>query len=55
MERKLDRLVKGEDIGLIRLRKGDELKEIAEKINELILVVEKSRASAKKSDSRNNA
>lgn len=45
IERKLDGLIRGEDVGLIRLRKGDELKELAEKINKLMLIVEKSKAS----------
>jgi signal transduction histidine kinase len=37
IERKLDKLLQGEPIELIRLRKGDELKELAEKINAVFL------------------
>jgi signal transduction histidine kinase len=37
IERKLDKLLQGEPIELIHLRKGDELKELAEKINAVLL------------------
>lgn len=42
IERKINKLAGGEDIELIRLRKGDELKDLAEAINKLILIVKKS-------------
>jgi signal transduction histidine kinase len=37
IEHKLDKLLQGEPIELIHLRKGDELKELAEKINAVFL------------------
>jgi len=43
IERTLDRLIQGEDVEHIRLRKNDELKELAEKINKLIPIIKKSR------------
>ena len=39
MERTIDRIVRGEKIELIRLRKNDELKGLAEKINGLITII----------------
>jgi len=36
IEDKLDKAIRGEDIGLICLRKGDELQELAEKVNTLL-------------------
>jgi sensor histidine kinase YesM len=39
LERTIDELVSGKNVRLIRLRKGDELKELAEKINALIRVM----------------
>lgn len=39
----LDKLIQGEDVGYIRLRKNDELKELAAKINELIPIIKKSK------------
>ena len=36
IENKLDKAIRGEDIDLIRLRKDDELQELAEKINALL-------------------
>lgn len=43
LERTLDRLIQGEDVESIQLRRGDELKGLAAKVNELILLVKKSR------------
>jgi hypothetical protein len=37
IEHELDKLLQGEPIELIRLRKGDELKELAEKVNAVLL------------------
>ncbi len=45
IELTLDKLIQGEDIDLIRLRKTDELKELAEKINKLIPIIKKSKES----------
>lgn len=39
MERTIDRIVRGEKIEFIRLRKNDELKGLAEKINGLITII----------------
>ncbi|MBF0118244.1 MAG: hypothetical protein HQK79_05365 [Desulfobacterales bacterium] len=36
IENKLDKLIKGEEVDLIRLRKGDELTELANKLNKLL-------------------
>jgi signal transduction histidine kinase len=47
IEQKIKRLTQGEDIGLIRLRKGDELQDLAKAINKLILMVKKSDTSSK--------
>jgi len=41
-----DRLIQGEDVPLIQLRPGDELKELAEKINDLILLIKNSKISS---------
>jgi sensor histidine kinase YesM len=43
LENTLDRLIRGEDVETIRLRKGDALKELIEKINSLITMVKQSR------------
>jgi len=37
LERTLDRLNQGEDVNLIKLRDGDELQELATKINQVIM------------------
>jgi sensor histidine kinase YesM len=42
----LDRLNQGEDVPLIKLRPGDELKELAEKINDMILLIKNSKKSS---------
>lgn len=39
MERTIDRIVRGEKVEFIRLRKNDELKGLAEKINGLIAII----------------
>ena len=39
----LDKLIQGEDVALINLRPGDELQELAKKINELISQIKKSK------------
>ena len=39
MERTIDRIVRGEKVEFIRLRKNDELKGLAEKINGLITII----------------
>ncbi len=43
IELTLDKLIQGEDVELIRLRKNDELKELAEKINRLIPIIKNSK------------
>jgi len=43
----IDRVVRGEDVDYLKLRKKDELKELAQKINDLIDMVKKSRKPAK--------
>lgn len=43
LEDTLDRLIREEDVETIRLRKGDALKELVEKINSLITMVKQSR------------
>ena len=45
IEKKLNKLIEEKDVDLIRLRKGDELKELAEMINKLILLVKRSNDS----------
>ena len=47
IEQRIKKITQGEDIGLIRLRKGDELKELAEAVNKLILIVKDSENSPK--------
>ena len=47
IQRTIDDLVRGEDVQDIRLRKKDELKGLAAKVNELIALVRKLRASGK--------
>ena len=47
-EQTLDKLIQGEDVEYIRLRKNDELKGLAAKLNELIRIVKKSRDPMKK-------
>jgi signal transduction histidine kinase len=48
LENTLDRLIRGEDVETLRLRKGDALKEFAEKINSLIAMVKQSRVPENK-------
>ena len=43
IELTLDKLIQGEDVGYLSLRKNDELKELAEKINRLIPIIKKSK------------
>lgn len=50
IERKLDGVIQGDDTGFIHLRKGDELKELADKINKLISLVRNAETPANKSD-----
>jgi len=55
LEKSLDRLIRGDDVETIRLRKSDALKELAEKINSLVLMVKQSRVPEQKdSPSPNN-
>lgn len=44
LERTLDMVIKGEDVGDIKLRKGDELQELAARINDLIHILKKAKA-----------
>ncbi len=48
LEKTLDRLIRGEDVETIRLRRGDALKELVEKINNLISMVKQSRIQEQK-------
>lgn len=43
IELTLDKLIQGQDVQQIRLRKNDELKELAEKINKLIPIIKRSK------------
>jgi len=45
MEQTIDRIVQGEKVEFIRLRKNDELKGLAEKINELITLIKELKES----------
>ena len=45
MERTIDRIVQGEKVEFIRLRKNDELKGLAEKINGLITIIKELKES----------
>ena len=47
LEKTLDELIQGEDVGYIRLRKHDELKDFAAKLNEVIRMVKELRAEQK--------
>jgi signal transduction histidine kinase len=47
IKRTIDEVVRGEDVEDIKLRKKDELKSLAAKVNELIALVRKLRASGK--------
>ena len=47
IEQTLDKLIQGEDTGCIHLRPGDELRELAAKLNDLIRIVAKSRLQGK--------
>jgi len=51
MERTIDRIVQGEEIEFIRLRRNDELKGFAEKINGLIAMIKELKESASTDDS----
>jgi signal transduction histidine kinase len=48
LEKTLDRLINGEDVETIRLRKSDALKELVEKINSLVTMVKQSRTPEQK-------
>jgi len=48
LEKTLDRLIRGEVVETIRLRKGDALKELVEKTNSLITMVKQSRIPEQK-------
>ena len=50
MEQKLEKLIKGEDAQMIILRQGDELQDLAEKINKIIDVFKHSKMTQKNSD-----
>jgi len=43
IEQKLDKLIQGENVEIITLRKDDELKELAAKLNKLILMLRSSK------------
>jgi len=47
-EQTLDKLIQGEDTEYIHLRKGDELNGLAEKLNELIRIIKRSKDPTKK-------
>ncbi len=44
LERILERFVQGEDVEYIRLRKTDELEELAARINDLMRMIRESRS-----------
>jgi sensor histidine kinase YesM len=46
IELTIDRLKQGEDVPLIKLRPGDELRELAEKTNDIILLIKNSKISS---------
>jgi signal transduction histidine kinase len=54
LERTLDRLIQGEDVEPMQLRRGDELKGLVAKINDLILLVRESRRSNGKETQSSN-
>jgi hypothetical protein len=47
LEKTLDAFMEGQDVGDIRLRKNDELKGLAERINELMRMAKEARTSKK--------
>lgn len=48
IERMLDKVIQGEDIGRICLRKKDELQDLAEKINDVVLLIKKLKEDKEK-------
>ncbi len=47
----LDELIRGENVRRIRLRKGDELQDLADKINKVISMIEDSKGpNSRKAD-----
>ena len=44
-EQTLDRLARGEDIASVKIRKGDELKEMADKLNAVIRLINRLKAA----------
>ena len=48
IELMLDKVIQGEDIGHIRLRKKDELQDLAEKINDIVLIIKKLKEDKEK-------
>lgn len=48
LERTLDKVIQGEDVEYIQLRKKDELKDLAGRINEIIAIIKGSRGPTKK-------
>ena len=46
IQRTIDQVVQGQDVEYLKLRKKDELKDLAEKINDLIAMVKKSKEPA---------
>jgi signal transduction histidine kinase len=48
IERSLDQVIEGEDIEYIRLRKGDELQDLAKKINAVVLLIKKLKEDSEK-------
>lgn len=47
LEKTIDMIIRGDDVGPINLRKNDEIKELAEKMNHLIGLIKKSKALSK--------
>ena len=48
LEQTLDRFLQGEDVEPVRIRKGDELKDLVDKINSLTLMAKKPESPTKK-------
>jgi signal transduction histidine kinase len=51
MEQTIDKMVRGEAVEFIRLRKNDELKGLAERLNELITLIKELKESPSTSNS----
>ena len=48
LEKTLDELIQGEDVRYIKLRKNDELKDLAAKLNEVVRIIKELRAPENK-------